>query len=64
MNLAKKNDFQKIILFCPTMRFGTQKNGTAMVHPEKAVTWTSLWIFLIALAIDCSEKLFGTTFEC
>ena len=37
------------------MRFGTKKNGIAMFHPEKAVTWTSLWIFLIALAIDCSE---------
>ena len=59
-----KSDFQKITLFCPTMRFGTQKNGIAMFHPEKAVTWTSLWIFLIALAIDCSENLFGTTFEC
>ena len=41
-----------------------KKNGIAMFHPEKAVTWTSLWIFLIALAIDCSENLFGTTFEC
>ena len=40
------------------MRFGTKKNGIAMFHPEKAVTWTSLGIFLIALAIDRSEKLF------
>ena len=29
-----------------------------MFHPEKAVTWTSLGIFLIAFAIDRSEKLF------
>ena len=46
------------------MRFGTKKNGIAMFRPEKAVTWTSLGVFLIALAIDCSEKLFEMTFEC
>ena len=46
-----------MILFCPTMRFGQKKNGIDLFHPEKAVTWTSLQIFLIALAIDCSENL-------
>ena len=28
------NDIQKIILFCPTMTFGQNKNGIAMFHPE------------------------------
>ena len=41
-----------------------KKNGIALFRPEKAVTWTSLRISLISLAIDYSEKLFGTTFVC
>ena len=37
------------------MRFG--QNGTSMFHPEQAVTWTSLWILILANTVDYSEKL-------
>ena len=63
MNVAKKG-LSKNNLVLSNHEIWLKKNGIALFHPEKAVTWTSLRIFLIALAIDCSEKLFGTTFEC
>ena len=46
------------------MTFGQNKNGIAIFHPEQAVTWTSIWIFLLAITVDYSDNLFGTTFEC
>ena len=39
------------------MRFGQNKNGSAMFHPEKAVPWTTLSIVLLANTVDYSEKL-------
>ena len=64
VKIDKKMTFKKLSCFVQLWDLAQIKTVQLSSTPQLAVTWTSLWIFLLALAIDRSEKLFGTTFEC